>query len=61
VIAQHALEEAMAHLGAALIQTIESDDQIIMNHVRAAHTILQVVTRAQRAMQRTPQVSEGQS
>ncbi|MDY0242184.1 MAG: hypothetical protein RBR34_08405 [Rhodospirillaceae bacterium] len=32
------IEEAIAHLGAALSQTIPSDDQIIMGHVRDAHT-----------------------
>lgn len=50
MIAQHALEEAVAHLGAAIIQSLPSDDQIIMDHVKAAHAILTVVMRAQRAM-----------
>lgn len=50
MIAQKAIEQAIAHLGAALIQSIDSDDQIIMAHVRDAHTILQVVTRAQREL-----------
>lgn len=47
-IALNALEEAIAHLGAALLQQAPSDDKIIMDHVRDAHTILQVVTRTQR-------------
>lgn len=34
------LTEARAHLGAALIQTTDSDDQIIIGHVRAAHSLL---------------------
>lgn len=46
-LAQSALEEALAHLGAAIMQSVPADDQIIMDHVRAARTILQVVTRAQ--------------
>ncbi len=36
----HAITKATAHLGAALIQTTASDDQIIMDHVRAAHSLL---------------------
>ena len=50
MISQHALEEAVAHLGAAIIQSVPTDDQIIMDHVKAAHAILMVITRAQRAM-----------
>lgn len=53
--AQNALEEAMAHLGAAIIQSVPADDQIIMDHVKAAHTILQIVIRAQRAAARAAQ------
>lgn len=34
------VEEALSHLGAALMQTVPSDDQIIMDHVRAAHAVL---------------------
>jgi len=49
-IAQSVLEEALAHLGAAIMQSTPHDDQIIMDHVKAAHTLLQVITRAQRAM-----------
>lgn len=32
--------EASGHLGAARIQSIESDDKIIMGHVRDAESIL---------------------
>lgn len=35
-----AAQEAKGHLGAALGQTIPSDDQIIMDHVRAAYSLL---------------------
>jgi hypothetical protein len=52
MIAQHALEEAIAELGAAISQSIPSDDQIIMGHVRTAHALLTVIARAQRAMER---------
>jgi hypothetical protein len=52
MIAQHALDEAIAHLGAALIQSLPSDDQIIMGHVKTAHDILTVISRAQRAAKR---------
>lgn len=34
------LQEARSHLGAALVQTIDSDDQIIMEHVRSAYRAL---------------------
>jgi hypothetical protein len=34
-----ALAEIRAHLGAALVQTIDSDDQIIVDHVRKAHEL----------------------
>jgi hypothetical protein len=34
------LLEAYSHLGAALMQTIPADDQIIIEHVREAHAIL---------------------
>jgi hypothetical protein len=34
-----ALAEIRAHLGAILIQTIDSDDQIIIDHVRKAHEL----------------------
>lgn len=42
------IEEAMGHLGAALMQATKSDDQIIMDHVRAAHKLVQAAYRAQR-------------
>lgn len=50
MIAQIALEEALAHLGAAISQSLPSDDQIIMDHVKEAHKLVQVVTRTQREM-----------
>lgn len=34
------ITEALAHLGAALVQSIPSDDQIIMGHVRDAYRLL---------------------
>jgi hypothetical protein len=33
------LLEIIGHLGAALIQSVPEDDQIIMGHVRDAHTL----------------------
>lgn len=33
------LLEVIGHLGAALIQTVPSDDPIIIEHIRAAHRI----------------------
>lgn len=50
MIAQHALEEAVGHLGAAIMQSAPTDDQIIMDHVKAAHAILSVVARVQQAL-----------
>ncbi len=38
-----AVAEARAHLGAALSQSIPSDDQIIINHMREAHALLRTV------------------
>ena len=32
--------EAMSHLGAALAQSIDSDDPVIMQHVRDAYVLL---------------------
>jgi hypothetical protein len=32
--------EASSHLGAAISQSLPTDDQIIMDHVRSAHVIL---------------------
>lgn len=34
-----AILEIIGHLGAALIQTVPSDDQIIMGHVKSAHDL----------------------
>jgi hypothetical protein len=39
------LEEVVAHLGAALMQTSPSDDQIIIEHVREAHRFAQSALR----------------
>ena len=46
---QHAIEEAAAHLAVAIVQSVPTDDRIIMDHVKAAHAILTVVARALRA------------
>ena len=43
-----AIEAACAHLGAAVVQSCQSDDQIIMDHVKAAYEILKVVRDADR-------------
>ena len=40
------LEQAMAHLGAAITQSAPNDDQIIMGHVRAAHELVRDAFRA---------------
>ena len=40
---QHIIDEAKGHLGAAIGQSIDSDDQIIMDHVRAAHVLLGII------------------
>lgn len=42
------LDDAIAHLSAALVQSIPSDDQIIMGHVRDALALL----RAERDVRR---------
>lgn len=42
---QTELDEVIAHLGAAIIQSISTDDQIIMDHVKSAHEILKIVRR----------------
>ena len=39
------LDEIVSRLGAAITQSIASDDQIIMDHVKAAHDIAKVVRR----------------
>jgi hypothetical protein len=46
-IKQHILE-AYAHIGAALVQSIPTDDQIIAGHIRDAHAELKA------ALQETP-------
>ncbi len=33
--------EAMGELGAALVQSVPTDDQIIMDHVRRAHALIE--------------------
>ncbi len=48
-----ALQQARGHLGSAIGQSIDSDDQIIMNHMRAAHEILGVVIKL-----RGPQIAK---
>lgn len=40
-----ALEDAQAHLAAVLLQTVPTDDAIMMGHVHAAHAILRTVRR----------------
>jgi len=40
-----AMREAAAHLGAALAQTLPSDNDIIIGHVRDAHTELRAALR----------------
>ena len=37
---QKLTNEAISHLGAALAQSIDSDDQVIMQHVRDAYVLL---------------------
>jgi len=41
--------DARDHLGAALIQALPSDDQIIIGHVRDAHRLLKLEARERRA------------
>jgi len=41
------LDEITAHLGAAIMQSISTDDQIIMEHVRAAHGLATILRKAQ--------------
>lgn len=42
------LESAMGHLGAAITQSLPSDDAIIMEHVRVAHELVTALWRANR-------------
>ena len=44
--------EAYSHLGAALSQSIDTDDQIIMGHVRDAHFILDSLINDLRGLDR---------
>jgi hypothetical protein len=44
-----ALTEIMGELGAALAQSIPSDDQIIIGHVRTAHTLATMALRNARS------------
>jgi predicted small metal-binding protein len=39
------LDEIVAHLGAAISQSIPTDDQRIMEHVRAAHGLASILRR----------------
>jgi hypothetical protein len=39
------LEEAIGHLGAAIVQSSPKDDQIILGHIREAHAILKKMAR----------------
>ena len=41
------LARALGHLGAALAQALPSDDPIIIDHVRAAHDLLEPLRRAE--------------
>ena len=42
------LQEIVGHLGSALIQTVPSDDQIIIGHVRSAHELATLLWHAAR-------------
>ena len=42
------ISEAFSHLGAAKIQFIDSDDQIIKEHVLAAYELIRVLYRSSR-------------
>ena len=48
VPAKDLIEEAFAHLGAAKSQFIDSDDQIIKEHVLAAYELIRVLYRSSR-------------
>ncbi len=39
------LSEIIGHLGSAIVQSCAKDDQIIMDHVKAAHEIAKIVRR----------------
>jgi len=40
------IAEIIAHLGAAVMQSVSSDDQIIMSHVRSALELAHLLRRA---------------
>jgi hypothetical protein len=42
------VREAHAHLGAALMQVIDKDDRIIVDHLRSAHVLLRALLDATR-------------
>jgi hypothetical protein len=42
------LEEAIGHLGAALMQASPKDDQIIIGHIQEAHAILKRIAKDQK-------------
>ena len=39
------LNEVIGHLGASIIQSVPADDQIIMDHVKAAHELAKAARR----------------
>ncbi len=39
------LSEIIGHLGAAIVQSTDRDDRIIMDHIKAAHEIAKIVRR----------------
>lgn len=39
------LTEVVGHLGSAVVQSCDKDDQIIMDHVKAAHEIAKIIRR----------------
>jgi len=49
--ARGAVDEAVGHIGAARMQLIDSDDQIIAQHIRDAEVLLSVVFRAMHSRQ----------
>jgi hypothetical protein len=42
---QDELDEVIGHLGAAITQSVATDDQIIMDHIRSAYEIAKIVRR----------------
>ena len=43
------LEQIVGHLGAAVMQALPSDDQIILDHVRRAHELAKLLWTTQRS------------